>query len=260
MQQKVMQYMMIFMGVMFFKVASGLCLYFIASSLWGIAERKLLPRSTLNTAGSTPQVLERVGPRSPANGNGSPNTKKKNRDRREVCADRRRACTIRTTPSPRSLRPPVARRGESSASVGRKPWIASRQLVVRAPKMHRGSSRSTGPPASSLRSRSMASRRPCLARFSSGRPRSYTRQPSVEIHTIGSPPILQAMLRHAVPARRAAGRTGGIHAACLSGRTPRPDPGRGGARAYRITRPARAGRRRRPACRWAGNAARAFAR
>ena len=47
MQQKVMQYMMIFMGVMFFKVASGLCLYFIASSLWGIAERKLLPRSTI---------------------------------------------------------------------------------------------------------------------------------------------------------------------------------------------------------------------
>jgi YidC/Oxa1 family membrane protein insertase len=46
MQQKVMQYMMIFMGVLFFKVASGLCLYFIASSLWGMAERKLLPKPT----------------------------------------------------------------------------------------------------------------------------------------------------------------------------------------------------------------------
>ena len=45
MQQKMMQYMMIFMGVMFFKVASGLCVYFIASSLWGIAERKLLPKT-----------------------------------------------------------------------------------------------------------------------------------------------------------------------------------------------------------------------
>ena len=82
MQQKVMQYMMIFMGVMFFKVASGLCLYFIASSLWGIAERKLLPRSVLNTTGSTPQALERVGSRSSSNGNGSSNAKKKNRDRR----------------------------------------------------------------------------------------------------------------------------------------------------------------------------------
>ena len=46
MQQKIMQYMMIFMGVLFFKVASGLCIYFIASSLWGVAERKLLPKTT----------------------------------------------------------------------------------------------------------------------------------------------------------------------------------------------------------------------
>ena len=44
MQQKMMKYMMMFMGLMFYKVASGLCLYFIASSLWGIAERKLLPK------------------------------------------------------------------------------------------------------------------------------------------------------------------------------------------------------------------------
>ncbi len=46
MQQKIMQWMMLFMGVLFFKVASGLCLYFIASSLWGVAERKLLPKPT----------------------------------------------------------------------------------------------------------------------------------------------------------------------------------------------------------------------
>jgi YidC/Oxa1 family membrane protein insertase len=43
MQQKIMKYMMVFMGFMFYKVPSGLCLYFIASSLWGIAERKLVP-------------------------------------------------------------------------------------------------------------------------------------------------------------------------------------------------------------------------
>jgi YidC/Oxa1 family membrane protein insertase len=43
MQQKIMKFMMLFMGILFFKVASGLCLYFIASSIWGIAERKLLP-------------------------------------------------------------------------------------------------------------------------------------------------------------------------------------------------------------------------
>ena len=43
MQQNMMKYMMLFIGVLFFKVASGLCVYFIASSLWGVAERKLLP-------------------------------------------------------------------------------------------------------------------------------------------------------------------------------------------------------------------------
>ncbi len=42
MQQKMMSYMTIFMGVMFFKVPAGLCLYFITSSLWSIAERKLI--------------------------------------------------------------------------------------------------------------------------------------------------------------------------------------------------------------------------
>jgi YidC/Oxa1 family membrane protein insertase len=45
MQQKMMKYMMVFMGFMFYKVPAGLCVYFIASSLWGFAERKLLPKS-----------------------------------------------------------------------------------------------------------------------------------------------------------------------------------------------------------------------
>jgi YidC/Oxa1 family membrane protein insertase len=42
-QQQVMKYMMFFMALMFFKVPCGLCLYFIASSLWGIAERIWMP-------------------------------------------------------------------------------------------------------------------------------------------------------------------------------------------------------------------------
>lgn len=44
MQMKMMPYMMAFMGFLFYKVPSGLCVYFIASSLWGMAERKLLDR------------------------------------------------------------------------------------------------------------------------------------------------------------------------------------------------------------------------
>ncbi len=43
-QMKIMRYMMVFMGILFFKVASGLCIYFIASSLWGMGERLVLPK------------------------------------------------------------------------------------------------------------------------------------------------------------------------------------------------------------------------
>jgi YidC/Oxa1 family membrane protein insertase len=50
-QQQVMKYMMFFMALMFFKVPCGLCLYFIASSLWGIAERIWLPVPKLAAAG-----------------------------------------------------------------------------------------------------------------------------------------------------------------------------------------------------------------
>jgi YidC/Oxa1 family membrane protein insertase len=43
-QLKMMNFMTIFIGVMFFKVPAGLCVYFITSSLWGITERKLLKK------------------------------------------------------------------------------------------------------------------------------------------------------------------------------------------------------------------------
>ncbi len=43
-QQKMMKYMMVLMAFMFYKVPSGLGLYFITSSLWQIGERLLLPK------------------------------------------------------------------------------------------------------------------------------------------------------------------------------------------------------------------------
>ena len=51
MQQKMMKYMMILIGYAFYTVPSGLCLYIISSSLWGIAEKKLLPK-TIKTNGA----------------------------------------------------------------------------------------------------------------------------------------------------------------------------------------------------------------
>ena len=46
MTQNMMQVMTIFMGVLFFKVPSGLCIYFITSSLWSLVERRLIKRTT----------------------------------------------------------------------------------------------------------------------------------------------------------------------------------------------------------------------
>jgi YidC/Oxa1 family membrane protein insertase len=64
MQQKIMTYMMIFMGFLFYTVASGLCLYFIASSLWGIGEKKLLPK-LIGTGPAKPSAAVSSG-RAPA--------------------------------------------------------------------------------------------------------------------------------------------------------------------------------------------------
>ncbi len=44
MQQKTMKFMMIIMLFFFYKVAAGLCIYFICSSVWGMIERKLIPK------------------------------------------------------------------------------------------------------------------------------------------------------------------------------------------------------------------------
>ncbi|MEO8494139.1 MAG: YidC/Oxa1 family insertase periplasmic-domain containing protein [Planctomycetota bacterium] len=74
MQLKMMKYMTLFMGVLFFKVASGLCLYFIASSLWGIAERKLIPKPKVNLSGvggSVSQTSEPPKKTALANSNGA---------------------------------------------------------------------------------------------------------------------------------------------------------------------------------------------
>ncbi|QDU81399.1 Membrane protein insertase YidC [Polystyrenella longa] len=40
--QKMMKFMMVFMGFMFYHVPSGLCVYFITSSIWSLCERKMI--------------------------------------------------------------------------------------------------------------------------------------------------------------------------------------------------------------------------
>jgi YidC/Oxa1 family membrane protein insertase len=72
--------MMIFMGILFFKVASGLCIYFIASSLWSIAERQFLPKAAA-ASGSGPAASTVPQRPSPAR-DGSPAARRKARGRR----------------------------------------------------------------------------------------------------------------------------------------------------------------------------------
>jgi len=74
MQQKTMKYMMIFMGVMFYKVPAGLSLYFITSSLWSICERLLLPKITHATpdadADAATEAVAEKAEAPPKNGGG----------------------------------------------------------------------------------------------------------------------------------------------------------------------------------------------
>jgi YidC/Oxa1 family membrane protein insertase len=55
MNQKTMKFMMIFMGFFFYKMAAGMCVYFIVSTLWGLIERKLLKKKTGAAATLAPE-------------------------------------------------------------------------------------------------------------------------------------------------------------------------------------------------------------
>jgi len=79
MQQKMIKYMMFFMGFMFFKVPAGLCVYFITSSIWSIAERKLLPKAKPAPIGDATLNVEVVKPSengSRSNGSGKRSKKR----------------------------------------------------------------------------------------------------------------------------------------------------------------------------------------
>ncbi len=93
MQQKIMKFMFLFMTVLFFKIAAGLCIYFIASSIWGITERTMLPKTTTakpsagndgNGAANKPKSSWRLGA---TNDNDTPaaarKKKKKNKRKRK---------------------------------------------------------------------------------------------------------------------------------------------------------------------------------
>jgi YidC/Oxa1 family membrane protein insertase len=74
MQMQMMSWMMVFMGYLFYWIASGLCLYFIISSVWGIVERKLLPKTLAAKEPATPTAAAQ-GRRKPSKARGAPDGK-----------------------------------------------------------------------------------------------------------------------------------------------------------------------------------------
>lgn len=56
--QKMMMFMTVMMGVFFFRVPSGLCIYFITSSTWSLVERALIKRFT--PKGATVELPENI--------------------------------------------------------------------------------------------------------------------------------------------------------------------------------------------------------
>jgi YidC/Oxa1 family membrane protein insertase len=70
--QKIMKYMMVVMAFMFYKVPSGLGIYFITSSTWAIAERVLLPKHLKSRMPATPSADGGTPPRSGPGGKPAP--------------------------------------------------------------------------------------------------------------------------------------------------------------------------------------------
>ena len=89
MQQKIMKYMMFFFAFLFFRVPSGLCLYFITSSAWGLAERMLLPKpkpkdtQEAATAEAKPSFLEKLANVKQSDSNGNQSVQERRRQRQK---------------------------------------------------------------------------------------------------------------------------------------------------------------------------------
>lgn len=80
-QRKMMKYMLIVTALFFYKVAAGLCLYFIVSGLWTLLERTLIPKPKAKPVpapgapGGEPGAAgDPRSPKSPKPGDGEPRT------------------------------------------------------------------------------------------------------------------------------------------------------------------------------------------
>ena len=102
MTQKVMSFMTLFMGLFFFRVPAGLCIYFISSSLWGICERlvvkKTLPKGKHFDLSDGDDVIDATA------------TKKSSSDGKQTIAEKLIAKVQQSEPEPPSVRPSKRKR------------------------------------------------------------------------------------------------------------------------------------------------------
>jgi len=82
-QQKMLKYMTVIFGIMFYKVAAGLCLYFIVGSIWSMAERYMLPQDATDLGAAPPDGEPVPAGPTPPKGKGKWDKKNKDKDKDE---------------------------------------------------------------------------------------------------------------------------------------------------------------------------------
>jgi tRNA modification GTPase len=245
-----MKYMMVFMAFMFYKVPSGLGLYFITSSLWSICERLLLPKTVSSGivkgdegkgSGGGGDGGKGGGPEAPAKPPGRfaqfwekvideaskdatyrKLTEEKDKDKESDKTRGRDEGRDRDAREREKTKPPAEPGGRPFALIARLDPADTIAAIASAPGPgFRGIVRVTGPEAIRIALNGFTPDDP-LAKLPPKRPRriagayqleglrprlpadlllwpgprSHTGQPMAEAHTLGAPPLLQALLAH----------------------------------------------------------------
>ena len=215
MQQNMMTFMMVFMGLLFFKVASGLCIYFIASSLWGVAEKQAVAQETARQrAGRLDGTVDHLALAKQIAEAGQTAPREETQTVTGFVGDGDWSRRFDTFPSQgfRRLEAAPGKRDAGACSTPRRydcgdcfrPGGVPRGIVrISGPQTgvclqaccRRESCRQTERTAAIGTDLNLAPLAPLPADvyvWPSGR--SYTGQPAAEIHTLGSPPLLEHLL------------------------------------------------------------------
>ncbi len=135
--QRVMTIMMCVMGLLFYKVAAGLCIYFIATSLWGVAERQFLPKvpkpgeKPAETAAPATSSVQLAGSTSGGSTGISPTTQPEQEPRDYRGRSKKGKKGRRPEQKPTPTGPPAATEEQPTTALGRfAAWWRSRRRAL----------------------------------------------------------------------------------------------------------------------------------